>query len=168
VKTTQASKHIRSWLKKNDPRMAVADGKSLLNRELAKSGLTVDKLNRRQINVLLGATSAKSLDDLLTHLSMGDFDAAVVARALSPALPTLRSKARPSQTVPASGATVTPTIIIDGQRGLAYRFGKCCEPRAGTAVVGYLTLTRGVTVHAHDCANIKLSSKRRLLDVDWI
>ena len=59
------------------------------------------------------------------------------------------------------------SLTIDGQRGLAYKLGKCCSPTTGTPVRGYLTLTRGVTVHAHDCANIKTADARRLLDARW-
>lgn len=172
VKTTQASKHIRSWFKKNDPRMAVADGRALLHRELQKSGLSADRLNRRQVNALLSATSAKSFDDLLTHLSMGDFDAAVVARHLFPPPPAAgrppKAAVRAIPRTVRAGSAVAPTVVISGQHGLAYRFGRCCEPVPGTPVIGYLTLTRGVTVHAHGCANVKQADKKRLMRVDWV
>ncbi len=59
------------------------------------------------------------------------------------------------------------TLTIGGESGLHYRIGKCCSPAAGSAIVGYLTLTRGVTVHAHDCANIKGADHQRLLDAKW-
>ena len=59
------------------------------------------------------------------------------------------------------------TPVIAGQRGLAYRLGKCCTPTAGIGVIGYLTLTRGVTVHTATCANARAVDKRRLLEVHW-
>ena len=34
-------------------------------------------------------------------------------------------------------------------------------------VIGYLTLTRGVTVHVTDCANVKTADAQRLLDARW-
>lgn len=58
-------------------------------------------------------------------------------------------------------------ILIDGQYGLAYRLGKCCTPTTASSVIGYLTLTRGVTVHVADCANIKTADKQRLLSAQW-
>jgi GTP diphosphokinase / guanosine-3',5'-bis(diphosphate) 3'-diphosphatase len=68
---------------------------------------------------------------------------------------------------PRATAVSVSTITIAGESGLHYRIGKCCSPAAGTRVVGYLTLTRGVTVHTHDCANIKTADPRRLLDAQW-
>ncbi len=59
------------------------------------------------------------------------------------------------------------TPVIAGQSGLHYRLGKCCSPVAGIPIVGYLTISRGVTVHAHTCANIKAADARRLLDAEW-
>jgi len=77
----------------------------------------------------------------------------------------------PRRPVPGTGPTATATatgIVIDGQRGLAYKFGRCCEPQPGTPVIGYLTLTRGVTVHAAGCTNVHAADKRRLLRTDWV
>jgi GTP pyrophosphokinase len=58
--------------------------------------------------------------------------------------------------------------MVAGQHGLAYKLGRCCAPHAGTPVVGYLTLSRGVTVHEKGCANLLSAPKERLLEVDWI
>ena len=65
---------------------------------------------------------------------------------------------------PTAGLT---SILIDGQHGLAYRLGKCCTPTTASPIIGYLTLTRGVTVHVTDCANIKTADKQRLLEARW-
>lgn len=166
VKTTQATKHIKGWFKKHDPGIAVADGRALLNKQLAKADLSVERLNRTQINALVAANSVKTLDDLLTHISMGDFDAAVVARTIAPA----PVRARRQKLGPGVQPTtvVGGTVVVDGQRGLAYKLGKCCSPTSNSAIVGYLTLTRGVTVHAQDCMNIAAAAKRRLLKTEWI
>ena len=169
VKTNQAVKHIKSWLKRHDPAMAIADGRTLVNRELAKAGLSLDKLNRRQIDVLVRAHSSKTLNDLLLHVSMGDLDAAVVARTATP-LRTQQSTVRKVHrkgSAPESASASPVHVIIDGQPGLAYRLGRCCSPTADASIVGYLTVTRGVTVHTHDCANIKTAHAARLLDARW-
>lgn len=73
-----------------------------------------------------------------------------------------RKKSAPQQPTAPLGS-----LIIDGQKGLAYKLGRCCSPTTGTPVLGYMTLTRGVTVHAHNCANIKTADTRRLLDARW-
>lgn len=166
VTTSQAAKHIKGWLKKNDPGMAVADGRVLLNRELGKSGLSLDKLNRRHIDTLVKAASSKTLDDLLLHISMGDFDAAVVARTLGIKTPDTRHhKSAVGRSVPVTGALAS--VLIAGEPGLHYKIGKCCAPRVGTPITGYLTVARGVTIHAHTCANVTTADHRRLLKAEW-
>jgi (p)ppGpp synthase/HD superfamily hydrolase len=127
--------------------------------------MTVERLNREQINQLLAATSAKTLDDLLTHISMRDFDAAVVARTLLPA-PVHTPKPVYTPSANRTPATLS-TVIIAGLPGLHYKLGKCCLPHTDSPIIGYLTLSRGVTVHTRECANIKTADERRLLDAHW-
>jgi GTP pyrophosphokinase len=167
IKTDGAAKKVRSWFKRNDPSIAIQDGRALLNRELAKGKLSVDKLNRRQINQLLASTSSRSLDDLLTHLSMRDFDAALVARVL---LPEPKRARKPQLGAPPAIPKATnggSTVILAGQPGLAYRLGKCCKPVPGDIVIGYLTMARGVTVHQQECANLRNAEERRLMEAAW-
>ncbi len=76
---------------------------------------------------------------------------------------TARKKVARPKTIAAHASA----ILIDGQDGMAYRLGKCCTPTTASPVIGYLTLTRGVTVHVVDCANIKTADKQRLLDAQW-
>lgn len=169
VKTNQASKHIMGWLKKHDPGMIVADGRVLINRELAKIGLSLDKLNRRQIDALLKASSCRTLDDLLTHASMGDFEPAIVARTIAPEelLPQAVRKVHKKGTTRPVVRAALSRVVINEQPGMAYKIGKCCSPTAPSDIIGYLTIARGVTIHHHTCNNIKHAAHARLLDARW-
>ena len=168
VKTTQASKHIRSWFRRNDPAMAVADGRSLLNRELSRYNLSVEKLNRQQINAVLEALSLKTMDDLLTQLSLGDLDPALAVRHALRETDVPIARPTPGvRKVKPTGPAIAPLLVIAGQPGLAYKMGRCCSPEPGKAVVGYLTRSRGVTVHTQTCANIKAADVQRLMEVRW-
>jgi len=57
--------------------------------------------------------------------------------------------------------------LIAGQRGLLYKIAKCCNPESGHKIKGYMTLTKGVSIHSHKCANIKNAPEARLIDVSW-
>lgn len=81
--------------------------------------------------------------------------------------PVIRRRPVKGTAKPTAMPVVSGTIAINGQHGLAYRVGKCCSPIIGSPVIGYLTLTRGVTVHAPDCANIKTADHRRLMEAKW-
>ncbi len=58
-------------------------------------------------------------------------------------------------------------IQIEGQRGLLYKLGKCCSPKASQNVQGYITRAKGVTVHLTSCKNIKSADHQRLLKAEW-
>ena len=166
VQTTNARRLIRSWFKRNDPSIAVADGKKALNAELARAGSSTEKLSREQVNILLTMFSERTLDDLMTTISMGGIDAADVVKKLypdahkpAPRMQTARNVSRPEESV--------EHLIIGGQAGLGHRIGKCCAPIQGTPVTGYITRTSGVTVHAVGCANIRNADSRRILEATW-
>ena len=57
--------------------------------------------------------------------------------------------------------------LIAGQHGLLYKIAKCCSPTPGQKIKGYMTLTKGVSVHTHQCSNIKNASEARLVSVSW-
>lgn len=59
-------------------------------------------------------------------------------------------------------------VLIAGQPGLAYKLGKCCSPATDSPIIGYLTVSRGVTIHRTACANLKTAPERRLLDARWV
>ena len=45
---------------------------------------------------------------------------------------------------------------------------QCCHPVPGDAIIGYVTRTRGVTVHRADCYNVvHEDEKERLVPVEW-
>ncbi|HXV26481.1 MAG TPA: RelA/SpoT family protein [Candidatus Paceibacterota bacterium] len=166
VRTAGSRRLIRGWFKRHDPSIAIADGKRALNRELARARTSVEKLSREEVNTVTAAYSAKSLDDVLTTVSMGDLDAADVAKRLYPDAFRAERK-RTGRSAPAPSAARPGTLVIGGQAGLEHKLGRCCSPAAGTMVVGYITRSKGVTVHLTSCANIRNAEKNRLLEAAW-
>jgi guanosine-3',5'-bis(diphosphate) 3'-pyrophosphohydrolase len=46
--------------------------------------------------------------------------------------------------------------------------GECCHPAPGDAIIGYITRSRGVTVHKLECPNVvHEKEKERLIEVEW-
>jgi GTP pyrophosphokinase len=79
----------------------------------------------------------------------------------------MHRKGQKPRVATAAAAPTSGVPLIGGQSGLHYRLGKCCSPAAGSPIVGYLTVSRGVTVHTADCANIRAVDARRLLEASW-
>jgi GTP diphosphokinase / guanosine-3',5'-bis(diphosphate) 3'-diphosphatase len=57
--------------------------------------------------------------------------------------------------------------IIQGQVGLLYKIAKCCEPKVGDKIRGYITLNQGISIHDVRCKNIKNVERNRLLPASW-
>jgi GTP pyrophosphokinase len=48
------------------------------------------------------------------------------------------------------------------------RMAQCCLPLPGDDIVGFVTQSRGVTIHRRDCHNIsRHRDSSRLIEVDW-
>jgi GTP pyrophosphokinase len=49
------------------------------------------------------------------------------------------------------------------------RLAKCCRPVPGDAIVGYISLGKGITVHHEHCPNVKalMRNPERFTKVEW-
>jgi GTP pyrophosphokinase len=63
-----------------------------------------------------------------------------------------------------------PDIEVQGIGDLLSTYARCCKPVPPEPIVGYITVGRGVSIHAQSCANLaRLSVKApaRVLAVTW-
>jgi len=76
---------------------------------------------------------------------------------------------RPSRLVHTDDASREKLILIEGKRGMAVHFAKCCNPVVGEDVVGYVTIGRGITVHRASCPGIQQGryDPDRFIEADW-
>ena len=58
-------------------------------------------------------------------------------------------------------------IIVKGFNDLKIRFSHCCTPVPGDEIVGYISRSRGVTIHRADCPNVKYLEPERLIEAVW-
>jgi guanosine-3',5'-bis(diphosphate) 3'-pyrophosphohydrolase len=67
-------------------------------------------------------------------------------------------------------------LMIQGEAAdIEYEFARCCSPLPGDAVIGFVTLGRGLKVHRRNCRNIQrllqdssdASMRDRLVDISW-
>jgi len=158
---------VRAFFHKLDRERNLAAGRELLERELRRMGLL-----QAELNPVLARFNVNSVDDLMVLLALGDVGPHQVARALleleratepacEPSAPRLPRKVP----TPARSA-----FSVAGVGNLLTQIAKCCHPLPGEAIVGYLTKTRGVSVHRRDCASLqRLAAQhpQRVLPVDW-
>jgi GTP pyrophosphokinase len=61
-------------------------------------------------------------------------------------------------------------IEIEGVGELPTTLARCCGPARPQAIMGYVTLVRGVTIHRGDCASLarmRALKPERVLKVEW-
>ena len=55
-----------------------------------------------------------------------------------------------------------------GMPNLLARLASCCHPLAGDPITGFVTRSRGVSVHRAECRNVQnVEEPDRLIDVSW-
>jgi GTP pyrophosphokinase len=94
-----------------------------------------------------------------------DAPAASAAPEAAPAPPRAppRKAARPKSRARAG-------VEIEGVGDLPMTFARCCGPARPQAIMGYVTLVRGVTIHRGDCASLARMcalKPERVLQVEW-
>ena len=84
-----------------------------------------------------------------------------------PPAPKPRLKAAPVRQV--DDETRQNLIRVEGDKGLAVQFAKCCNPMPGHALIGYITKSPGITVHRADCKSFAKSNRdaSRIVEATW-
>jgi len=63
---------------------------------------------------------------------------------------------------------VPSAVRVLGVGDLVTHLAQCCRPVPGDRIVGYITRSRGVTIHREDCHNVVHEDEReRLIPVEW-
>ena len=70
----------------------------------------------------------------------------------------------------ADGTDEETGVRVVGSSGILTRLARCCSPMSGDDIVGYVSLGRGVVVHAAGCTNARALGQRdpdRFVEVEW-
>jgi GTP pyrophosphokinase len=159
---------LRSWFRRLDASENEAAGRQLLERELTRLGFGLDLAPALAADLKAGDAS-----QLYRWLGEGETTLAQVTAAVlrrvtpkepAPA-PTAASRRTPTQGVVEGGP-----ITLEGIGNLPITFGKCCTPVPPEPVTAYITLSRGITVHAERCSSLQRmrhAHPERCLTVSW-
>jgi GTP pyrophosphokinase len=171
IKTSRARSKVRHWFKYQNYEENVTQGRSTLERELRRLGLSdinYEKLSRQfHFNKVEDFLAAIGRNDISTTQIIGTIkevaEAAELAekeewQLLAPLAPPIK---KPS----------TDDVQIQGMGNMLTNLAQCCRPVPGDIdIVGYITKGRGVTIHRRDCPNVLRlgeNARERLIAVDW-
>lgn len=141
VVTAKARANIRHYLKNLQQEEAVDLGHRMLERALAELKLTMKKIPREQVQLVLSDFGLNSLEELYETIGLGQRLAPLVARRLAP---------------DHLGDPYHPRgpLTIRGTEGMVVTLARCCHPIPGDRIVGFISAGRGIMVHREDCNNL--------------
>jgi GTP pyrophosphokinase len=61
-------------------------------------------------------------------------------------------------------------LVVDQIDHIHYKFARCCNPIPGDAIFGFVTVTKGITIHRKSCSNAKSMKERfpyRIILATW-
>jgi GTP pyrophosphokinase len=156
---------VRAWFRKQNETQNKAEGRAMFDREIQRLGV-----NSPPIPELLSELKLPSTETLHEALGLGEVSPAQVAGAIQRILHA--REARPEHAArPKSPAAVRePDIEVQGVGDLLSTYARCCKPVPPEPIVGYITVGRGVSIHAQSCANLarlSIKSPARVLAVTW-
>jgi GTP pyrophosphokinase len=156
---------VRAWFKSQNYDESVAQGRTQLDRELHRLGIT--SVNQEKLAQRL---HFNKLDDLLAALGRNEITQRRIAVALQEELPTKTIFIEKPVFKPAAEQRSSTGILIEGVGNLLTRMAKCCNPTPPAPIVGYITRDRGITIHKQDCTCIlRLTGSRseQILHAKW-
>jgi guanosine-3',5'-bis(diphosphate) 3'-pyrophosphohydrolase len=157
IKTSHAREKIRQWFKKQERADNIERGRELLDKELQHLGLK--QLERESLAEML---NYDSVDDLLAAIGYGGITTHQIALRLS------AQQEQPKVTRVKPRKLPDSAIKVLGVGNMLTQLAQCCRPLPGDKIVGYVTRSRGVTIHRQDCANVVgEDEKERLIPVEW-
>jgi GTP pyrophosphokinase len=155
---------VRAWFRRQNEAENKLEGRAMLEREIQRLGV-----NSPPIPELLGELGLSSTDALHEALGLGEVSPAQMAGAIQRLLHARENDADAPARVRAAPRR-EPEIEVQGIGDLLSTYARCCKPVPPEPIVGYITVGRGVSIHAQACPNLgRLSVKApaRVLPVTW-
>jgi len=161
TRTSHARTKIRQWFSKQERAENIEHGRELLEKELRRLGV---KLKERE--KMAKQFQYDSTDDFLAAIGCGSVTTHQIALKL--AAQQEQEEPPKAATEVASTAILATAIQVLGVGDMLTHLAQCCHPVPGDEIIGYVTRSRGVTIHRQDCLNvINEDEKERLVPVQW-
>jgi len=156
---------VRAWFRKQNETQNKAEGRAIFDREMQRLGL-----GSPPIPELLSELKLASAEALHEALGLGEVSPAQMAGAIQRILHA--RDARPEHSIRSRSPAPArePETEVHGIGDLLSTYARCCKPVPPEPIVGYITVGRGVSIHAESCPNLsrlRLKSPARVLAVAW-
>ena len=178
VKTGEARNKIRQWFKKEKRSENIVLGRADLDREINRIARHCTEAQRSEIITRLARRiGMQEADDLCNAIGYGGMPISKVLAKLKDEVEKLVKpiveepvvmEVEHVKTAPAPSGGKSGGIIVDGQKGCAVKYAKCCNPLPGDPIIGFITKGYGVSIHKRDCPNVINGMKSEEFFHRWV
>ena len=152
IHTNRARSKLRQWFNKQDRDKNIEIGRQMLSKELERLSLHPNSID---LNDYLKFYNVNTTDDIIVGLVTGDIGLYQLTGHISRQLQLEPEKEEedytPSVDPRATGKIDAYKICIDGLDNIEINLAGCCHPVHGEPISGYITLSRGVSIHNRGC-----------------
>lgn len=171
IHTSRARSKLRQWFNRLDRDKNIDIGRQILTKELERLSVHPKSID---LNDYLRHFNVNQADDILVGLVTGDIGLHQLTNHISrqldlepaPELQTIKPSVHPK----ATGKLDAYKICVDGLDNIEVNLAKCCSPVRGEPIAGYITQTKGVSIHHRGCneyARLIDKDPARQIDATW-
>ena len=171
VKTSRARSKIKQWYQKQLKNEDIQKGKTILNSWLDTNDEILESYSKDQlIDELLKEIKLPNIESLYMNLANGNTGINSIGNKLRKiAFPEEINTDEDLYSAEKTQESKSSLVIVEGYDDIQVRMAKCCVPVPGDDILGFVTITNGISIHRSDCLNVKIDSKKgeRIIDVSW-
>ncbi len=161
VRTSGARTKIRSWFKREKRDENILMGKAEVDRELRKYGKAFTESQRNEVvDNVAKRIGIQDREDFFNSIGYGGLSMSKIANKLKDEFeklivvePKIEYTEQSIKTHLPKNISKNSGIVVDGEKGCAIKFAKCCNPLPGDEIIGFVTRGFGVSIHKMDCPN---------------
>ena len=165
--TSRGRYRVRQWFRKQDFEENVVAGRAIVERELVRAGSP-----ELDLGLLVTRYEQRDLEQLHAAVGQGDITSGQIAGGIQSIVAPLKpqpEKRRPrkEQNEAVQGGD---DITICGVGNLMTATANCCNPHHPDPIIGFITRSRGVTIHQQECPNalhLIETEPERVIEVSW-
>ncbi|MCF6319164.1 MAG: bifunctional (p)ppGpp synthetase/guanosine-3',5'-bis(diphosphate) 3'-pyrophosphohydrolase [Proteobacteria bacterium] len=165
LNSAKAKAKVRHWFRENDFEQNIIVGKEALDKELKKFAL--ESVDLKQF---LTKYNLHDVDKLYARIATSDISVNQILRLAEQQIHPKEPEAFKLSKSPAEQPKSNNPFVIEGLGNVMATTANCCNPVMGDTIGGFITRTRGVSVHQSDCENyVRMISEQpeRIISVAW-
>jgi GTP pyrophosphokinase len=169
LKTSRARAKVRHWFKQQNHEQNVLAGREILEKELHRLGISNISHDK-----LAQYFHFDNTEQLFAEIGRGEITTSQIASSIQ-AFGGHSEQKKPVQYEPVQQTIEllpqgSGDVTIYGVDNILTQIAQCCKPVPGDEIIGFITKTRGITIHRSDCHNIQHAleeNSERLTEVEW-